>query len=123
MVFFKVGNTDYTDFTDIQNCDLNAQDVFEEWTDGNWNIHRVITRQRITGSVKLGFKTAADLGSFLSGIEAARNASGYYPVTAYVNNLNGEQTFNAFLDLDGEAKWDIINGRQWLVQTVTVTGR
>lgn len=122
-IFFKIGSTDFTAYTDIQNCNINAEDVYDTWTDGNWITHRVIVRQRISGTVKIGFKSTADLASFLSVLSSERNSNGYYPVTAYVNNMNGSSTFNAYLDLVGEAKWDLVNGRQWLVQTVSVTGR
>jgi hypothetical protein len=58
-VFLRLGSTDLSAFADIQNWKVNQVDVWQEWTDGNWIDHREIVRQRVEGSFKLGFKTAA----------------------------------------------------------------
>lgn len=122
-VSFIIGSTDVTAFVDIQNYKMNSEDVYSTWTDGNKVDHRVITRQRIRGEVKLGFAKATDFSSFMTLLGTARTADGYYPVTAYVQNTGTTPTFNAFLDTSDTDKWDIVNGRQWQVVTVTVTGR
>jgi len=122
-VSFSINTTDLTAFVDIQNYKMNSEDVYSTWTDGNKVDHRVITRQRIRGEVKLGFASATDFASFMTLLGTAKNANGYYPVTAYVNNTGTTQTFNAFLDTSDTDKWDTVNSRQWQVVTVTVTER
>ena len=120
-VSFTIGSTDLTAYADIQNYDMNRADVFTSWTDGNWTDHRVIARQRITGKVKLGFASATDFASLMTLLSTAKNANGYYSVTAYVNNTGTTETFNAFVDTKDADKWDVLNGRQWQVMTLTVT--
>lgn len=123
IVFFQVGSTDLTPYVDVQNFDVNSEDVFETWTDGNYVEHREITRSRIIGKIKLGFKDLTDFNNFKSLMSSNRNANGYYPIKVYVNNLNSTETINAFVDAAGAAKWDIVNGKQWLVITLDVRGR
>lgn len=122
-VFLKIGTTDVSQYLDIQNYSMNADDVYETWTDGNWVDHRVVTRQRISGKVQAGFDSETNYASFLALLASEKDAESVYSVTAYVNNLGTAQTFSAFIDTDGSAKWDLVNGRQWLVVTLTITGR
>ena len=123
MTFFQIGSTDLSAFADIQNFNINQDDVFQDWTDGNWIDHRDVVRQRITGSFQLGFKRSADWTAFLALIAAEKLTAGYFPVTVYVNNLGAPRTINAFLDLKAAAKWDLLNERFWKVVTVTLTER
>lgn len=123
MIFFKIGNTDLSEFADIQNFNINQEDIYEEWTDGNWIFHREIVRTRISGSFKLGFRTETDWTAFLTLIAAEKTAAGYFPVTVHVNNTGATETINAFLDMSGANKWDLVNDRFWKVITVTLTQR
>ena len=123
MMFFKIGSTDLSQYADIQNYNINEADVFQSWTDGNWIDHRDIARKRISGTVLLGFKTAASWSAFQTLLASQRNAAGYYPVTLYVNNTGATETIDAFLDMTNATKWDLVNDRFWRVQTVKVTER
>ena len=123
MMFFKIGSTDLSQYADIQNYNINEVDVFQSWTDGNWIDHRDVVRTRITGTVLLGFKTAASWSAFQTLLASQRNAAGYYPVTLYVNNTGTTETIDAFLDMTNATKWDLVNDRFWRVQTVKVTER
>lgn len=122
-VFFKIGTTDLTSYVDIQNYNVNEEDVFEEWQDGNWITHRVSIRKRKAGTVVLGFKKATDFTTFVGLLTSQRNVNGYYPVTAYINNTGTTETFNAFIDTQNESKWDLLNTRQWQVQTLAIAER
>lgn len=122
-VFFKIGATDLTPWEDIQNHDVNREDVYETWTDGNWADHRVVVRTRVTGKVSLGFDKAADFAAFQALLSSARDAEGYYPITVYCANTGTLETVNAYLDTSGADKWDLKNSRQWQVVTVEITGR
>lgn len=123
MVFFKIGTTDITPWIDIQDYDMQASDVYTTWTDANDVDHRVVTRRRISGKFQVGFDKAADFAAFTALLISAKNADGYYSVTAYVNNTGETVTFDAYLDCTDADKWDLLNSRQWQVQDVTVTGR
>ena len=122
-VFFKIGATDLTPWEDVQNHDVNREDVYETWTDGNWVDHRVVVRTRVTGKVSLGFNKAADFAAFQALLSSARDAEGYYPITVYCANTGTLETVNAYLDTSGADKWDLKNSRQWQVVTVEITGR
>ncbi|MBR2697522.1 MAG: hypothetical protein IKE76_02945 [Clostridia bacterium] len=121
--FFKIGATDVTPWIDIQNYEMNREDVYTSWTDGNWVEHRVIARTRIAGEFKAGFDKATDFAAFMTLLQTAKTAGGYYSVTAYCNNTGTTETFDAYLDTEDADKWDLVNGRQWQVVTVQVTGR
>lgn len=120
---FLIGATDLTAWEKTEQHDVNREDVYEEWTDGNWIDHRVIARTRISGRVVLGFKRATDYASFLSLLSTARDAEGYYPVTVYVSNTGTTETFNAFLDCQGLTRWDVTAPIQYQQITVNITGR
>ena len=123
-IFFKIDTTDITAYIDVQSYAVNREDVFEEWEDGNWITHRVIARTRYTGSFQAGFASAADFTAFMTLLSTKKNADGYYPVTAYINNTGTTETFNAFLDVaNDDDKWDAKHSRQWQVSTVAVTQR
>lgn len=121
--FFKIGSTDLTPKADIQEYSVNRVDVYDTWTDGNRIEHREVTRTRIEGSIKLGFKSEADLSSFLSLLSGAKTADGYWSCGLYLQNAGTTATANVFLDPVGEAKWDTKNGRAWIVQTLAVRER
>ena len=123
-VFFKIGTTDLTDYVDVQTYAVNREDVYDSWTDGNWIEHRVIARQRRSGTFSLGFATAAAFSAWTTLLASAKTAGGYYAVTAYINNTGATDTFNAFLDVSNpEDKWDLAHSRLWLVASVTLTER
>lgn len=124
MILLKLGTTDVTGWVDRQNFEMDQEDVYDTWTDGNGITHRCIRRTRISGRAKLGFTSATDFTSFQTALAAAKNADGYYSVTAYVNNIGSSETFNAYIDIAASAaKWDWKNSRRWLALTLTITQR
>lgn len=123
-VFFKIGNTDLTQYVDVQTYAVNKEDVYEEWTDGNWTTHREIVRQRRSGEFSVGFSKATDFAAWTALLASSKASGGYYTVTAYINNTGSSDTFSAFLDVSNpEDKWDLAHSRHWLVATVTLTER
>ena len=123
-VFFKINSTDLTAAVDIQSYAVNREDVYESWDDGNWTTHRQIARTRYQGTFQIGYASATDFAAWMTLLTTAKSAGGYYPVTAYINNLGTTATFDAFLDVvNEEDRWDPVNSRQWQVSTVVLTGR
>lgn len=121
--FFKIGNTDLTAYEDIQNHDVQREDIYTSWTDGNWVDHREIVRTRVTGTVKLGFRKAADFAAFQTLLGTAQDPEGYYPVSVYCANTGTTETVDAFLEITGADKWNLTSSRQWQVVTIKITGR
>lgn len=120
----QIGTTDITQFVNTQEYKMDRHDVVTSWTDGNWHDRQTIARTRITGSFKVGFRTVADFQSFLGLLAANRDPDeGYYGMSVYVQNTGSQEQIDAYLELNGEAKWDLVNGRQWIVQTVSVEER
>lgn len=122
-IFFQIGTTDVTADTDIQTAELNSIDEFELWVDGNHREHREFTRTRITGTIRVGFDSEAKHAAFVALLQAAKTSGLWATVTAYVINLDSTETFEAFLDPVGKANWDIVNGRRWVVLTLSVRER
>lgn len=120
---FKIGNTDLTKWEDTSSHDVNREDVFEEWVDGNWITHRVIARTRVTGRVTLNFARSTDYAAFISLLSSERNADGYYPVTVWCANTNSTETINAFLDVSGDTRFDVTVPIQHNSVTVAITQR
>lgn len=120
---FKISTTDLTQWEKTENHSVNRADVFEEWTDGNWITHRVISRTRVSGTVVLSFSRAADFAAFMALLVSARDANGYYPITVWCSNTNTTETVNAFLDVSGETKWDVTAPIKHNTITVTITQR
>lgn len=123
MTLIQIGSTDLTAYADIQNFNINREDVYESWTDGNWIDHREIVRTRIRGTFQLGFKASAAWESFLALMSSEQDAAGFFPVTVYVQNTGSTETIDAFLDITGAAKWDWVNDRFWRTISVTLTER
>lgn len=120
---FVIGSTDLTSWEQTENHNVNREDVYEEWVDGNWISHRVIARTRVSGTVILSFARATDFASFMTLMSTARDANGYYPVTVWCSNTNSTETINAFLDIDGATKWDVTAPIKHNTITVTITQR
>ena len=120
-VFFKIGDTDLTPFMDVQGYEMNETPVFESWTDGNMIERRNSIRTRRSGSFRLSFISAAGYNSFLSLMTTAKQANGYYAVTAFVQNTNTTETFNAYITYQATSKWDFVNSREYRLVNVTVS--
>lgn len=120
---FSIGTTDLTKWEDTESHNVNREDVYEEWVDGNWTSHRVIARTRITGEVTLNFAKLTDFSNFLSLMSSERNANGYYPISVYCSNTGTTESINAFLDIAGDTKWDVTVPIKHHSITVQITGR
>lgn len=123
MVLFKIGDTDITRFIDIQNFDVNREEIFESWTDGNLREHRNSVRSKISGSFPVGFSSYADRQTFTDLLNSARLPDGYFNITSSVNNLPTVAEYEAFIETTAAGKYDPLNDRVWLEMTVTVTER
>lgn len=120
---FTIGSTDLTQWEKTETHAVNRTDIYEEWTDGNWITHRVISRTKISGTVQLSFSRESDFSSFMSLMTSERNVNGYYPITVWCGNTNSTETINAFLDISGDTKWDVTSPIKHNTITVAITQR
>lgn len=119
---FVIGTTDLTQWEQKENHDVNREEFFEEWTDGNKIIHRDIWT-RVNGSVVLSFSRESDHSNFMSLLTSARNANGYYPIKVWCSNTNSTETVNAFLTVTGDTKWDVTAPIKHHTVNIGITGR
>lgn len=123
MVFFKIGNTDFTEAINAQDFEVNNEEVYTSWTDINGNEHRDHVRKRISGRFVLGYASASDFAAAVSTITTAIATNGYTSCQVYANNDGATHTINAYLTLTGEGKYDFVNQRQWQTLQVDIMER
>lgn len=114
-VFLKINTTDLTSAVDVQTYKCRREDVYTQWTDGDWINHRSVARTRISGSCKVGFSDATAYSNFLTLLSSSQAADGSYPLSVYVLNTGTLENINAFLDLSESANWALAASRQWIV--------
>ena len=100
----KVNNVDFTSYVVQKSYAVQKNDEFSKWTDGNWNVHREVTRQRITGSFTMTFTTEAEFDAFKSALDTVKT-NGYYPIQLYVNTTKTLESINAFVDYTIQHVW------------------
>lgn len=54
-ILATVGNTNITKYIIKDTYEVNAEPVFQSWTDGNYREHRIYTRDRVKGSFDVIF--------------------------------------------------------------------
>lgn len=113
----------YTNSLDRRRYDVQRKPVYQEWIDANNNYHRETTRQRVSGTVHLGFRDKAVYDTFLSRLSAGRSADGYNGVKLLILNSGTTETINAFLMVTAKGEWDVVNQREWYDVTVKIEER
>lgn len=93
-ILATVGNTDITKYIIKDTYKMNAEPVFQSWTDGNYHEHRIRTRERVTGSFDVIFFDE-DNGAFedFLALLAANTTNTLLTCGLYVEN---KATFEAF---------------------------
>lgn len=97
---FKMGGTDYTSKIKMGTYKVNSQPVYEEWTDGNYLTHRVVTRRRLSGSFTMLFDDPVEYYEFLYKVQDLTGIEGYTTASLYVNNLHTIQDANVYISLE-----------------------
>lgn len=99
---------------------VNRAPVTQEWTDANWIRHRPIVRERVTGTIHLGFKDKSVYDAFLARLAAGRNADGVNSVRLLVLNSGAVEVISAFVSATDSGSWDVANAREWHDVTVRI---
>ena len=120
---FSINGNNVTSDMEIQEYVMDMTDEYTEWMDGSGTRHRDVYRTRISGTFRLGYKNGTDYAAFQTMLAAAKQSNNSYPVSAYVNNTDTTESFDAFLTTSTSVKRVETNGRIWYVVTVTVEER
>ena len=124
LTLLSIGETDLTEYIDIQNYEVNKVPVYEEWVDGNHITHRSLIRKKITGSFKVGFRKSDDVAAFLALLSENIQTGQYYEdALVYTNNDDTLNTADIFLEGTAAISRDLVNNRVWHEYTITVEER
>lgn len=95
---FMINGIDYSQNVVIPKYKMQRAPVYGgKYLDGWWKEHRDIVRYNISGSVTLAFKNATLYNDFVDNMQSGQGIEGDYTITAYVNNLNDNREFQAYL--------------------------
>lgn len=97
MSLVTVNTFDLTPYIISPSYEMNREDVFREWVDGNGVTHRSVYRTRIVGQFDVKFWDRSQYAVFLGALSAVKTG-GYYPMTVYVNNTETTASANMFLE-------------------------
>ena len=106
MATLTINSVDFSAYVNQRSWKVQQAKEYAVWVDGNRMTRRTFTRTKIAGSFTLTFLSATDYSTFLAAVEAATTADDYTAVTLYVNNLDNQQTINAFLTLTVKTAWN-----------------
>lgn len=104
MVLLTINSVDFTQYVNVKTYTMQRLDSYTSWTDGNWVTHRVIARQKVSGSFTMTFTTEAAYNAFKAAVNAVKT-EGYCPVSVYVTNEKTTRMINAFLDYTTRLVW------------------
>lgn len=104
-ILFWVGSKNYTPYINERNYSMRRVELFQEWRDGNFNVHRVHERWQVKGSFTLSFFTEQDYDFFLNDIELAKNADGWCSVTVFIEDDKSVKGIKAFVDYKTRISW------------------
>ena len=113
LTLLSIGGTDLTDYIDIQTYDVNNTEEYTEWIDANRIKHRDVLRTRLSGSFKLGFRSTAQVATFLSVLSTNIQSGSYYHASVFSNDDNQLHTADIFLDDVATIARDLTNNRVW----------
>ena len=96
MELFKIGSVDLTDYIIASSYDVNEDDVYTEWKDIFYNLHRGSVRKQVTGSFVLSFTNDEQaFRDFVELIEAA-TVGNKTQLTVYINKTGRQVTKNFY---------------------------
>lgn len=119
-MIFKIGEYDFTRCIVVGSAMINDTDFpTAVWTDGNGVTHKSGIKTKAAGSIDLHMRDDTYLQNFRTALKTLKTEGGYYPVTAFINNIGEERTINAFLTATPAE--DIVGSRRTLADfTLTV---
>lgn len=120
----SLNNIDITDHISESSYKVNSEDSYENWLDGNFREHRIVTRQRISGKFEIalygrdGWTTKKFLAEWK---KATKN--NVVNLVVYVCNEDRYANIEAFYEIAGKKHLQLSSGAYLDVLTVTLEER
>ena len=122
MTLAVVNNVDITKWIDKDTYNVNAEDIYESWTNANFVETRIFIRDRVSGKFEIRCGSRSSYADFLSNWNAA-TTNGVVTMGVYVQNKNQTKAINAFFKLTGEEHYETDNGARYDRVTVEIEER
>lgn len=108
----SLNSTDITKLINESSYKMDSEDVYENWTDGNFREHRVIARSKISGSFEVALygQDGYDTKKFL---ELWNGAVRNHIVTilVYVANEGKMRAIEAYYEIAGKSHRQLSSGK------------
>lgn len=120
-ILATVGNTNITKYIIKNTYDVNAEPVFQSWTDGNYHDHRIYTRDKVKGSFDVIFFDD-DNGAyqdFLTLLDSATN-NRVLTIGLFVVNQSRFDAFNVYYTITGAQHAETTDGRMVNKMTIKI---
>lgn len=107
---FIVGLADYSAHVVAESYNVQSEDMYNSWTDGNGTEHRERYRTRLVGEFTMFFNNITDFNTFNSTVRTNKSLDLSVAVTLRDNLTDELVSTNVFLDYDVERfrkpSWD-----------------
>lgn len=120
---FVVGGQDFTDYIVENSYDVNTEDVYESWQDGNMLEHRIIVASKVKGKFKI--VCASDkltIANFLSTWNSAV-VRGVVTLGLYVTNTDTFEALECYYKIKSSQHIKSTGGTLYDVLEIEVTQR
>lgn len=79
---------DFTKYIVVPTYDVNSTDINEDWTDADYVTHRIVVREKVTGTFDIRFSSVKEYNDFMDILYQNRvvNGKGYTELRVQVNN-------------------------------------
>lgn len=118
-----IGTTDITDYIVDGSYEMDAEDTFESWRDGNYVEHRIIVASKVKGSFQVVCGNETVSLSDLSDIFEDASNNGVVTVTAYITNTGKIKALSAYYAIKNADHIIRADGTYIDVVTVEITER
>lgn len=116
-----VNNTDLTAHIVSGSYDVNSEDQYESWKDGNYREHRIIVTSKVSGSFDIACSNrtgSITLAEFLDLWNGAVD-NGVVTIGLYVPNKDKFEALEAYFDI--ETKDHILSGDGNFIDVLKIT--
>ena len=118
-----IGTTNITDHIVADSYQMDSEDLYESWRDGNYVEHRIITASKVRGSFEVACcDSKYSFSDFMDAINAADN-NGVLTCSVFVTNKNEMKAISAYYEIEN-TKHELMADDSFLdVLKITLTER